>query len=542
MDTSKKQLHKLQYPKFIFGIAEDIEKELQEKYPEISPMWLSYDLCIEYAVEDIVSIFIKEVARGHIFYDDLFGTTLEKYSNNHIPYYPDENERIINYFNTHSLFRDMDWTFIREYTSSVKMYLLCYDFCKQYISCFYPLIYELNHLTHLDQISSNSIIGEKQPSAILKEAVKKKQQSILQLLEHKGLLSYLDTSNNLVDVLARLPKMLDEIREQLAHKPIIALNAQVKNTPEKPIQPTSSSKKDDKEDDDDKEQIGVVYTYKENDGAGIRGFNAVAGLQNLKEQLQSDIVDVIRCPERAQALKLSLPNGFLLYGPPGCGKTYFAKKLAEEMKCNFIYVDCSDLASTYIHGTQKKIRQVFDQAREFAPCLVFLDEVDQMITKREMHNNSSMRGEVNVFLTQLNNCGEEGIVVIGATNRPQDIDSAALRSGRLENKYYFPLPDLETRSSIFAIHLHGVALNGAVDLSKLAELTEGYVSADIEKIVKDAKRVANRRKVNYLSMDMFEEAIREIKPSVSKAEIREHEAIRDKFEGRKQEYQRIGFC
>ena len=137
---------------------------------------------------------------------------------------------------------------------------------------------------------------------------------------------------------------------------------------------------------------------------------------------------------------------------------------------------------------------------------------------------------------------KKGIVVVGATNRPQDIDPAALRSGRLENKYYFPLPDFETRKRIFAIHLHEVATKGEISLTDLADLTDGFVSADIEKIVTDAKRIANERELCYLDMSMLEEAIKSNSPSVSKADIRENESIRDKFEGRKQEYNRIGFC
>ena len=295
--------------------------------------------------------------------------------------------------------------------------------------------------------------------------------------------------------------------------------------------------------EEEQEQVGTLYKYKEdNTSEELRGFAAVAGLQDLKDKLKSDIVDIIRAPERAKALKLSLPNGFLLYGPPGCGKTYFAQKLAEEMKCSFMYVDCADLSTPYIHGAQGKIGKLFTEAEKIAPCIVFLDEVDALIAKRENHHNVHTSGEVNVFLTRLNNCGKKGIIVIGATNKPLDIDPAALRSGRLENKYYFPLPDMETRSSIFAIHLHGVAINGVIEVNKLADLTEGYVSADIEKIVDDAKRIANRNEQDYLMMDTLEKAIKEMKPSVSKEVIKQHETIRDKFEGRKQEFNRIGFC
>lgn len=300
---------------------------------------------------------------------------------------------------------------------------------------------------------------------------------------------------------------------------------------------------DDKDKGKDKKQIGTIITYEEDDSdTELRGYAAVAGLQDLKKRLKSDIVDIIRKPERAKALKLPLPNGILLYGPPGCGKTYFAQKLAEEMKCSFMSVDCSDLATPYIHGAQGDIGDMFKEAEKIAPCILFLDEVDALIARRDKHHNVHTSGEVNVFLTHLNGCGKKGIVVIGATNRPQDIDPAALRSGRLENKYYFPLPDVETRKRIFAIHLHGVPTKDEISLTELADLTDNYASSDLEKIVLDAKRIAHERELDYLDMSMLEEAVKRNSPSVTKSDLREYEAIRDKFEGRKPEYQRIGFC
>ena len=320
-------------------------------------------------------------------------------------------------------------------------------------------------------------------------------------------------------------------------------NPGLKSTPKPSEAKKSSNDSSDKGKEKEKRQIGTIIMYEEDKtSTDLRGYDAVAGLHNLKKRLKSDIVDVIREPERAKALKLPLPNGILLYGPPGCGKTYFAQNLAQEMKCNFMSVDCSDLSTPYIHGAQGDIGDMFKQAEEIAPCILFLDEVDALIARRDKHNNVHTSGEVNVFLTHLNGCGKKGIVVVGATNRPQDIDPAALRSGRLENKYYFPLPDFETRKRIFAIHLHEVATEGEISLTDLADLTDGFVSADIEKIVTDAKRIANERELCYLDMSMLEDAIKSNKPSVSKADIRENELIRDKFEGRKQEYNRIGFC
>ena len=274
------------------------------------------------------------------------------------------------------------------------------------------------------------------------------------------------------------------------------------------------------------------------------GFSDVAGMKELKEQLQSDVIDLLQNPEQAKALGLSLPNGLLFYGPPGCGKTYFAEKFAEELGCNYQYVKCSDVASPYIHGGQGKIAALFDQARENVPTILFLDEVDAMLTDRSKHNNVSEAGEVNEFLAQINNCGESGVIVIGATNKPRDIDDAALRAGRLELKYYIPQPDFETRRAMFEINLRKRKVDFGIDYDKLAMQTENYVSADIKLIVDQAARLVFRRKLNCITMDILEETIRNTKPSLTIDIIKKHETIRDEFEGRntkQSERPRIGF-
>lgn len=183
------------------------------------------------------------------------------------------------------------------------------------------------------------------------------------------------------------------------------------------------------------------------------GFKDVAGMDDLKDKLRSDVIDLLQNPDQAQDLGLSIPNGLLFFGPPGCGKTFFAEKFAEEIGCSYIYVHCSDVASPYIHGGQEKIAAIFDKARENAPTILFLDEVESMIKTRGKHNNVSEAGEVNEFLSQLNNCGKDGVLVIAASNLPTEIDEAALRAGRLELKYYIAPPDFETRKSIFEVNL-----------------------------------------------------------------------------------------
>ena len=273
-------------------------------------------------------------------------------------------------------------------------------------------------------------------------------------------------------------------------------------------------------------------------------FADVAGMVDLKVQLQSDVIDLLQHPEQAKELGLFIPNGLLFYGPPGCGKTFFAEKFAEEAGIHYRYIKCSDVASPYIHGGQGKIAAIFDDARKNAPTILFFDEIDAMIKDRNRQTNVSEAGEVNEFLAQLNNCGQNGVLVIGATNKPTEIDKAALRAGRLELKYYIPQPDKETRKSMFELNLQKRKVDFGIDYERLALLTENYISADIKLIVDMAARLTFRRKMGKITMNVLEEVIKTSKPSISIDVIHEHEAIRDKFLGIKTKFdqrRKIGF-
>lgn len=273
------------------------------------------------------------------------------------------------------------------------------------------------------------------------------------------------------------------------------------------------------------------------------GFADVAGMSELKEQLQSDVIDLLQNPEQAKELGLSIPNGLLFYGPPGCGKTFFAEKFAEETGFNYQYVRGSDIASPYIDGGKGKIADIFNEARKNAPTILFLDEVDSLIRDRSAHNNATTAGAVNEFLTQLNNCGEDGVLVIAATNKPTDIDEAALRAGRLELKYYIPQPDKETRKRMFQIGIAKRNYDFGIDYDLLAERTENYVSADISLVIDTAARLAFRKKIGKITMALLEEAISQIRPSLTLEQIKRHEDIRDRFTGEKKinERRKIGF-
>lgn len=272
------------------------------------------------------------------------------------------------------------------------------------------------------------------------------------------------------------------------------------------------------------------------------GFKDVIGMAELKERLQYDVIDLLAHPEEAKSWGIDIPNGMLFYGPPGCGKTYFAEKFAEEAGCNFISAHCSDVASPYIHGGQTKIAELFKEARENAPTILFLDEIEAMLTDRGKQNNVSESGEVNEFLAQLNNCGKDGVIVIGATNIPTQIDKAALRSGRLELKYYIPQPDQEARKGLFQLYLKQTKVDFGMDYEHLASITNNYVSSEIKFIVDEAVRLSRRQRLRYVTMDVLESIIKEHKPDLSTEDIKRYEKIRDEFEGKQPERRRIGFC
>jgi transitional endoplasmic reticulum ATPase len=277
-----------------------------------------------------------------------------------------------------------------------------------------------------------------------------------------------------------------------------------------------------------------------------KGFSAIAGMQELKDKLQSEVIEMIENPEIFDEHGLGLPNGILFYGPPGCGKTFFAERFAEEAGYNFIKVISSDIASIYVHGSQEKIAKLFKEARENAPTILYFDELDAMVPSRIRLNNQSQSGEVNEFLSQLDNIGDFGVLVIGSTNKPDLIDSAILRAGRLEKWYFVPPPDFEARKAMFELYLKKRPLDFGIDYDRLALLTENYVSSDIKFLIDESSRKTIKDKSKRITMVTLEYIIQHQKPTVSLSVLKEYEKIREKFENEidteiKTERRRVGF-
>ena len=246
-----------------------------------------------------------------------------------------------------------------------------------------------------------------------------------------------------------------------------------------------------------------TYTLSPKEG---NGFADVAGMDEIKAMLQQKVLFILKNPEKAQKYKLTPPNGMLLYGPPGCGKTFFAEKFAEEASLNYIFIKASDVGSTYIHGSQGKIAQLFAEAEAKAPSVICFDEFDAMVPKRSANDSSALiNPEVNEFLSQMNNCSQRGIFVIGTTNQKDLIDPAVLRTGRMDIHVEIGVPDKSTRKKMFDLYLKERPCIG-VDTERLAELTDNYSSSDISFIVNDAALVAAFKDMP-INQDMIEDSI-----------------------------------
>ena len=274
---------------------------------------------------------------------------------------------------------------------------------------------------------------------------------------------------------------------------------------------------------------------------GGNGFADIAGMDDLKEMLRKRVILILQDKELAEKYKLMPPNGMLLYGPPGCGKSFFAEKFAEETGFNFILVKASDLGSIYIHGSQGKIADLFKKAEENAPTVLCFDEFDAFVPSRSGDLGSNQAGEVNEFLSQLNNCSKRGIFVIATSNRPDKVDPAVLRTGRIDKQVYVPMPDLTARRLMFELYLKDRPCD-EIDSIALAEKADGYVASDIAYVVNEAATIAAFNREN-ITQELLLKTIDGIKPSISKDLLKEYEEMRNKMEGisRTNSLPRVGF-
>jgi|SRR3989344_967356 len=254
------------------------------------------------------------------------------------------------------------------------------------------------------------------------------------------------------------------------------------------------------------------------DLVSLRGFECVAGMNSLKQQLIAEVINPLKHPENFKKFKVSIPNGIILYGPPGCGKTFIVRKLAEELGYNFFEVKHSDLATPFIHGSVNNIGKAFEIAKQNAPAVLFFDEISALVPDRRnlQESSSHKEEEISEFLMQLNDAADNKILVVGATNYIERIDPAILRHGRFDKKIYVSLPDFEARKALFKIGLNNRPHDKNVDFNHLAMIAEGLTCADIiEGVIEPSARNAANLNKEIIDQALIEEEVYKIKPKNS---------------------------
>jgi transitional endoplasmic reticulum ATPase len=262
----------------------------------------------------------------------------------------------------------------------------------------------------------------------------------------------------------------------------------------------------------------------------------VGGLAKVKAQLLEAVEAPIKRPEVFREMGIRAPKGVLLFGPPGTGKTLLAKAVATESEANFISVRGPEIFNKYVGESEKAIREIFNKARQTAPCVLFFDEIDAIMSVRGMSDDTGVSQRiVNQFLAELDGMKTlQNVLVIGATNRADILDPAVLRPGRFDAVVFVPPPDKPARIEIFRVHTKEMPLDESVDLTMLAEMTEGYSGADIEGLCREAAMTAVRDdwKIKPVTMKHFELALEETRPSLSPKDVERFAAIAESVKKR----------
>jgi transitional endoplasmic reticulum ATPase len=258
----------------------------------------------------------------------------------------------------------------------------------------------------------------------------------------------------------------------------------------------------------------------------------IGGLDLVKQQLREAVEWPIKYPHIFEQMGIRPPKGILLYGPPGCGKTLLAKAAATESGANFIAVKGPEVLSKWVGESEKAIREIFKRARKAAPAIIFFDEIDAIAPVRG-HDVSGVTDRiVNQLLTEMDGIEAlRGVVVIGATNRPDLLDPALLRPGRFDRIIYVPPPDLKARYEILKIHTRKIPLAEDVDLVELSRKTEGYSGADLEALVREAVMLALREdiKPRPIEFKYFIKAMEYVKPSLTRERLESYEKIQEEL-------------
>jgi AFG3 family protein len=239
-------------------------------------------------------------------------------------------------------------------------------------------------------------------------------------------------------------------------------------------------------------------------------FNDVAGLDEAKVEVM-EIVDFLKNPKKYTALGGKIPKGALLVGPPGTGKTLLAKAMAGEAQVPFFSMSGSDFVELFVGVGASRVRDLFKQAREKAPCIIFIDEIDAIGRargKNAIMSNDERESTLNQLLVEMDGFGgDSGIIILAATNRPDVLDTALLRPGRFDRQISIDKPDLKGREAIFKVHLKPIKISSKLDIYKLAEQTPGFAGADIANVCNEAALIAARKGKDSVEMEDFQDAV-----------------------------------
>ena len=272
----------------------------------------------------------------------------------------------------------------------------------------------------------------------------------------------------------------------------------------------------------------------------------VGGLDAVKQELVEAVEWPLNYPEAFEAINTKPPKGILLFGPPGTGKTMLAKAVANESEANFISIKGPEMLSKYVGESEKAVRETFRKAKQASPAIIFFDEVDSIAPIRGASFDSHVTERViSQILTEMDGMEElKDVLVIAATNRPDMVDSALLRPGRLDRLIYVTPPCADARKEIFEIHLDGKPLDNKVDLTELARMTDGYVGSDIQAICREASIIGLREKITpgmdreeakkikdsiVITMDHFDSAMTRVKPTTSCGKLQDYEKLASEF-------------
>lgn len=259
----------------------------------------------------------------------------------------------------------------------------------------------------------------------------------------------------------------------------------------------------------------------------------IGGLNTIKQELEEAVEWPLKHPKAFTRIGVRPPRGLLLYGPPGTGKTLLAKAVANESESNFILVKGPELLDKFVGESEKGVRKVFEKARQVSPTIIFFDEIDAIAPRRGQDEGSKVTERVvNTLLSEMDGLEElTDIVVIAATNRPDILDPALLRPGRFDRVLLVSPPGQKGREKIFKIHSGGMKLSKNVNLKKLAELTPGFVGADIESLCREAGMLALRKdiKAESVSMGEFEEALGKVRASVLPEDMERYKSVETEY-------------